>query len=84
MPPADKEVSIWRNYDVGAVGVAAGGAPPRMLPPDEARELANSMELLPEQKELPPRDRAQTERMARDLRRFADDVEGAGGDGDAA
>lgn len=74
------EVTIWRDYEQGKVGVQMGQDEPRFLEPEVARDTADLLEQEladGEFSQIPEVDLGDTRDMIDDLREFADDVEGS-------
>lgn len=71
---ANYQMTLWRNYDENAVGLAMPGQPPQLLSPEDAREMADAMERDISEDVLDA-DGADHRNFIRDLRQYADDVE---------
>lgn len=80
-PEGWAELSLWRNYRAGAVGIETPGRGRHLLEPERARAMADDLEAAldgGEWADISEQGERETRRMIDDLRRFADDVEGAG------
>lgn len=80
MTPDPEEVTLWRNYEEGKVGIRLGNDAVRLLTPEAARDTADLLEQELEDgefSEIPEEDLGSTRGMIDDLRQFADEVEQA-------
>lgn len=67
------EMHLWRDYERGAVGIETASGARKLLPPDEARKMADALERR-FAKEIAA-DERDSQAFLDDLRKFADEVE---------